>query len=151
MRSRNLPEESVAAVQAALGAEQAAIWVYGLVSAFLPEELAATVDEGATAHRNRRDETARLLADAGRKPRPPEPAYVPPEPVTDQASALTVLVLAETDTTVAWRAVLERTDDRGLRDSALAALTDGAVRATRWREQAGDTPAARAFPGRPGD
>ena len=144
------PDESLSAVQDALGAEHAAIWVYGLVSAFLPDQLGAAVNEGATAHRARRDVTERLLADAGETPRPPEPAYVPPQPVTDQPSALAVLVLAESDTAVAWRAVLERTEDAGLRRSALEALTVAAVRATRWREAAGETPAARAFPGRPG-
>lgn len=144
-----LPGESLSAVQAALGAEHAAIWVYGLVSAFLPGAFSAAVDEGAAAHRARRDETERLLADAGETPRPPEPAYVPPQPVADQPSALAVLILAETDTAVAWRAVLERTEDAGLRRSALEALTVAAVRATRWRKAAGETPAARAFPGRP--
>lgn len=145
-----LPADASAAVQDALGAEHAAIWVYGLVSAFLPEDFAAAVDEGAAEHRSRRDATERLLADAGGTPRPPEPAYIPPEPVTDQPSALAVLVLAETDTTVAWRAVLERTDDADLRRTALEALTVAAVRATRWRRAAGQTPVALAFPGLPG-
>lgn len=143
------PAESLDAVQAALGAEHAAIWVYGLVSAFLPDGFGAAVDEGATAHRARRDATERLLADAGQTPRPPEPAYVAPQPVTDQPSALAVLIVAETDTAVAWRAVLERTEDPALRRTALEALTVAAVRATRWRKAAGETPAARAFPGRP--
>lgn len=144
-----LPAESLSAVQAALGAEHAAIWVYGLVSAFLPDDFGAAVAEGATEHRARRDTTERLLADAGETPRPAEPAYVPPNPVTDQASAIAVLVLAESDTTVAWRAVLERTDDPTLRRSALEALTTAAVRATRWRRAAGESPATPAFPGEP--
>lgn len=144
-----LPDEAVTAVQAALGAEHAAIWVYGLVSAFLPDEFATPVGEGATAHRARRDATQLLLAEAGETPRPAEPAYVPPQPVTDQPSALAVLVLAETDTTVAWRAVLEHTEDANLRRAALEALTIAAVRATRWRKAAGDTPATPPFPGQP--
>jgi hypothetical protein len=69
--------------------------------------------------------------------------------VTDQASAIAVLVLAETDVTVAWRAVLERTDDKALRAAALAGLTDAAVRATRWRRAGGQTPATPALPGTP--
>jgi hypothetical protein len=145
-----LPDDAVNAVQSALGAEHAALWVYGLVSAFLPDSFNAPVAEGTTAHRARRDATERLLADAGKTPRPAEPAYVPPQPVTDQKSALAVLVVAESDTTVAWRAVLERTDDDGVRRSALDALTIAAVRATRWRRAAGQTPAAPAFPGQPG-
>jgi Domain of unknown function (DUF4439) len=142
-------EESWSAVQDALGAEHAAVWVYGLVSAFLPEQFAASVAEGTVEHRTRRDATVRLLADAGETPRAAEPAYVPPQPVSDQASALAVLVVAEADTAVAWRAVLERTNDAELRRSGLAALTAAAVRATRWRRAAGEAPAAPAFPGRP--
>ena len=69
--------------------------------------------------------------------------------MTDRTSAIAVIVLAETDTTVAWRAVLERTDDRALRSMALTALTDAAVRATRWRLAGGQTPAAPPLPGKP--
>jgi len=137
------------AVQDALGAEHAAVWVYGLVSAFLPGDFTAAVQQGITAHRARRDATERLLGDAGAKPRPAEPAYVPPTPVTDQASAIATLVVAETDATVAWRAVLERTDDKTLRATGLQALTESAVRATRWRLAAGMVPATPAFPGEP--
>lgn len=147
---KQLPADTVSAVQSALGAEHATLWVYGLVSAFLPDKFGNAVTEGTTAHRARRDATERLLADAGRTPRPAEPAYVPPQPVTDQQSALAVLVLAESDTTVAWRAVLERTDEAAVRRVALEALTIGAVRATRWRLAAGQSPAAPPFPGQPG-
>jgi len=145
-----LPADSIKAVQSALGAEHAALWVYGLVSAFLPDSFKARVTEGTTAHRARRDATERLLAGAGETPLPAEPAYVPPQPVNNQKSAIAVLVVAEADTTVAWRAVLERTDDRDLRRSALEALTGAAVRATRWRRAAGQSPATPAFPGQPG-
>lgn len=144
-----LPSDAAAAVQSALGAEHAALWVYGLVSAFLPDSFKAPVAEGTTAHRARRDATERLLAAAGETPQPAEPAYVPPKPVTDQKSAIAVLVVAESDTAVAWRAVLERTDDAKVRRAALEALTVAAVRATRWRKTAGQSPAAPPFPGQP--
>lgn len=148
--SAPLPADAQEAMQSALGAEHAAIWIYGLVSAFLPADFDTATGEGMTAHRARRDTTERVLAVSGATPRPAEPAYLPPQPVTDQASAFGVLVLAETDTGVAWRAVLERTDDGNLRRSALEALTASAVRATRWRKAAGQSPAAQAMPGQPG-
>jgi hypothetical protein len=144
-----LPEDAQAAVQQALGAEHAAVWVYGLVSAFLPAAFDRAVQDGMTAHRARRDATERLLAAAGATPVPAEPAYLPPKPVTDQASALALLVTAESDTTVAWRAVLERTDDPSVRQSSLEALTSAAVRATRWRKAAGQQPATVPMPGLP--
>lgn len=142
-----LDAEAAAATQDALGAEHAALWVYGLVSAFLPAGFDSAVREGKSAHRARRDATELLLSGAGQSPRSAESAYVTPKPVTDQASAIAVLVVAETDVTVAWRAVLERTDDKALRAAALAGLTDAAVRATRWRRAGGQTPATPPLPG----
>jgi hypothetical protein len=138
--------ESVAAVQVALGTEHAAVWTYGLVSAFLGQQ-AAAVSEGANAHRARRDTTERWIKDNGATPRPPAAAYLPPAPVSDAASSLAALVAVENDACAAWRGVLERTDDQTLRKSALDALTTAAVRATRWREVAGTSPASIAFPG----
>lgn len=120
--SAGLPAESSEAVQAALGAEHAALWVYGLVSAFLPAGFDAPIREGMTGHQARRDATERLLAAAGLVPRPAEPAYLTPKPVTDQASAIAVLITAEVDCCVGWRAVLERTDDGALRKAAYEAL-----------------------------
>lgn len=142
-----LPPDAGEAVQAALGAEHAAVWVYELVSAFLPEALDAPTQEGITAHRSRRDATERLLAAGGMTPRPAEPAYLPPKPVTDQASAVALLVTAEVDCSVAWRAALERTDDGTVRKAALEALTGAAVRATRWRKVGGLAPAVVPMPG----
>jgi hypothetical protein len=146
---KSLPSDAASATQAALGAEHAALWVYGLVSAFLTGTYDAAVQECKNAHRARRDATELLLSGAGQSPRSAEPAYVPPQPVTDQASAIAVIVLAETDATVAWRAVLERTDDKTLRAAALDGLTDAAVRATRWRLAGGQTPATPPLPGAP--
>lgn len=148
-RPTSLPSDAAAAAQDALGAEHAALWVYGLVSAFLPNDFGAALQEGVNSHRARRDATQLLLGDAGHTPRAAESAYVTPQPVTDQASALAVLVVAETDATVAWRAVLERTDDKTLRAAALAGLTESAVWATRWRMAAGQTPPTPPLPGQP--
>lgn len=137
---------SVDAVQDALAAEHAAVWTYGLVSAFI-EQQAAAVAEGALAHRSRRDTTERWLRDKSATPRPPAPAYLPPQPVDSAASAIAALIAVETDACVAWRGVLERTDDAELRKSSLDALTTSAVRATRWRKIAGVTPVSIALPG----
>ncbi|GDY30533.1 ferritin-like domain-containing protein [Gandjariella thermophila] len=147
--SRELPEETVDALQKALGTEHAAVWVYGLASAFLPAAAQPALTEGATAHRARRDATERLLRDAGATPAASAPAYLPPNPVTDAASAAAMLVSAENDTSVAWRGVLERSDDQDVRRAAVDALTASAVRAVSWRQRAGQSPAVVAFPGRP--
>lgn len=142
-----LPQETVDALQQALSAEHAAVWAYGLVSAFLPDSYDKGVDKGMSAHRDRRDATERLLAVAAVTPISPEPAYTTPKPVTDKDSAVAVLIVAETDATVAWRAVLDRADDPGVRQAALDSLTEAAVRGTKWREDAGTKPAAIPMPG----
>jgi hypothetical protein len=145
--SLTLPDDTVAAIQAALGTEHAAIWVYGLVSAFLPGSFDGPITEGTTVHRSRRDAIARLLGRTGIDPEPAKPAYLTPQPVTDQASALALLVTAEQDATVAWRAALERSDDIDVRKTALEGLTGAAVQATKWRKLGGVLPLTPAQPG----
>ena len=147
---RAQPRVPVAALQGALAAEHAAIWVYALVGAFVPNALNTRLNEAATAHQARRDATERILIDAGTSPVPPEPGYLTPEPVTDAASALQLVITAETDAASAWRSVVERSPaDEDLRGTALEALSEAAVRATRWRATAGATPLTVPFPGTP--
>ncbi|MGH3933187.1 MAG: ferritin-like domain-containing protein [Pseudonocardiaceae bacterium] len=138
------------ALQSALAAEHAAVWAYGLVGAFLADELADQLVEAAVAHRARRDGIERVLIDAGVPPVPAEPAYLIPEPVTDNASALRLTITVETDTAAAWRSVIERGPaEPSLRRAALDGLTGAAVRAARWRAAAGSAPVTVPFPGTP--
>jgi hypothetical protein len=140
----------VDAVQGALAAEHAAIWVYGVAEAFVPGALNSQLKEAATAHQARRDATEQLLTDAGVLPVPPEPGYLTPEPVTDAASALRLAITAESDAAAAWRSVIERSPAHlGLRAAALDALTVAALWATRWRAGAGMSPVTVPFPGAP--
>jgi Domain of unknown function (DUF4439) len=136
------------AVQRALAAEHAAVWALELVTAFLPDALDAAAGEALTAHRARRDTASRYLRDHEVSPVTAEPAYAAP-PVTDQASALALLVIVETDCAAAWRSAIEHTDDAAARSLAAQALTDAAVRGARWRRSAGVTPVTVPFPGAP--
>lgn len=134
----------------ALRAEYAAIWVCGLASAFAGEaHVAGAIGESARAHREQRDRAQRLYRSAGMSPPTAHPAYRTPRPLEDQNSAIRVLISAERDCTVGWRAVLERAEPAEVRKLALDGLTTAASRATRWRLTIGDQPAARAFPGDP--
>jgi hypothetical protein len=147
-RAISASQVPVYAVQGALAAEHAAIWVYGVVEAFVPGTLNGQLEEAARAHQARRDATEQLLTDAGVPPVPPEPGYLTPEPVTDAASALRLAITAESDAAAAWRSVIERSPARlGLRAAALDALTVAALWATRWRETAGTSPVTVPFPG----
>ncbi|GGK90244.1 ferritin-like domain-containing protein [Mangrovihabitans endophyticus] len=135
---------------AALAAEEAAIYAYGLIGVRLNGD--ADTDEARTAertHRDRRDVLVSLMSRLKRSAAPAPAGYQLPFAVTDRASALRLAVHVEDGVAQAWRACLPLRDgvDRG---TALAALTDAAVRATRWRDRAGVTPVTMAFPGRAG-
>jgi hypothetical protein len=140
-------ETAAAALQDALATEHAALWSYGLVLPFLPPELAEAARTDAVAHRERREATEQVLIEMGHRPVPAQPAYRTPQPVTDEASATRLAVVAETDALAAWRSVTERTGQRRLRQAALDALVDGTRRCARWRQVAGDSPAVPIFPG----
>jgi hypothetical protein len=138
------------AVLAALATEHAAIWVYGLVSAFLPATATAAVTGASLAHRERRDAVVALLARTGTTAPPAAAAYRPPAPVTDAASAAGLAIVAEDDVAAAWRAVAERTgaaEDGELRRLALDAVTVAATTGVTWRRLAGRTPLVPVFPG----
>jgi hypothetical protein len=142
-----LPPDTATALQHALGAENAALWLYGTASAFVTSSVDAELDAAMNTVQNLRDATAQRLSAGGTTPQPAQPAYLVPKPVSDQPTALAALAVAESDATVAWRSVLEHTDDRALRAAALAALVDSAVRQTRWRRLSGQSPASVAMPG----
>jgi hypothetical protein len=141
-----LPPAAVEALQQALSAEHAAIWTYGLVSAYLSADFTKATNEGSAEHVKRRDFCERVLSAAGATPVSAEAAYVPPKPVTDESSAKAVVATAESDTTAAWRGVVGQTDDPGLRSSATRALIASARRGTPWRIASDQKPSAVALP-----
>lgn len=142
-----VPAEAVEPLQTALAAEHAAVWVYGLVSAFLPGEFGDAEKAGAAEHAVRRDALQTMLSASGATPVPPEAAYVPKKPVTDAKSASLVVATAEADCAAAWLAVVNHTDDAGLRTTAVHALVAASRRGTPWRSEAGEKPVAIAMPG----
>ena len=132
---------------AALAAEQAAIYAYGPAGVRLADAERAEAHAAEEAHRNRRDALVLRLADLRITPSAAPPAYTLPFPVADRASALRLAAQVEDGVAATWRACLPDTTGRD-RDAALAALTDAAVRATRWRRLAGTTPVTVPFPGK---
>lgn len=145
-----LSDQVIGSLRSALGAEHAAVWVYGLATAYgTSPRIESAINEGMNEHRAHRDTAERLLQDAGQVPPATQTAYSLPVAVTDQTSAMQALVTAEKDCQVGWRSVLETTVDAGLRRTALDALTVSAIRATRWRITMNVQPAAQAFPGQP--
>ncbi|WP_328397510.1 ferritin-like domain-containing protein [Nocardia sp. NBC_00416] len=139
------------ALRDALDAEYAAVYAYGLIAAHTSPDQRRTVDQHTAAHRARRDATVDLLTGSGSGVAvpPPEPAYTVPGEVTDPASAARLAVVVETDTAVAWRAVVERAGTETTRRTGVEALTEAAGRCALWQFAAGAEPATTAFPGRP--
>lgn len=142
----------------ALRAEHAAVYAYGVVAAFVLAPRKDAVAAATAAHEVRRDAVNRALVAAGAIAPVSEPGYLMPLAVTDPVTATQLAVIVETDTAVAWRSVLERSDPStegvpggsfDVRATAVAGLSDCAVRATGWRVALGTVPATTAFPGLP--
>ncbi len=138
--------EAAAAVQVGLGTAHAAVWGYGLISAYNPED-SSLIRACKRANEQIRDSTNDLLSSVGVEPIPPEPAYAVPVAVTDRPTAVKLATVIEKDCTNAWRAVIGSTDNVGLRRFALTALSDSAVRLAGWRAVLGQTPTTVPFPG----
>lgn len=137
------------ALSNALDAEHAALWVYGLASAYATEKrVNSAVSDAIDEHTTQRGEAERAMRGAGLTPPAAQPAYSTPQPVTEQQSAIQAVLTAENDCQIGWRSVLENSEDRHLREVALQGLTTSATRATRWRITI-DKPGAEAFPGQP--
>jgi hypothetical protein len=137
-----------AELAAALTAEYAAIFAYGPIGVRLTGAARKEARAAETAHRGRRDELVLLLASGGGEVPADQAGYALPFPVTDRPSALRLAVEVEERTAAFWRAALPATAGAE-RARVLAALTDCALRATRWRRSAGVIPLTVPFPGRP--
>lgn len=134
-------------LQGALAAEHAAVYGYGVLGAHLAGAQQTAARQAEQAHRDRRDALTEQLTTAGATPTPAAPAYQLPNPVKDAPAALALALTLEERTGDVWGAALP--DLHGAdRATALAALTDCAVRATGWRQAAGRTPTTVPFPGR---
>jgi hypothetical protein len=137
---------TVEALRAALGAEHAAIFGYGVVGAHLDGDARSTARQAEADHRDRRDQVSLHIEAAGGELVAAEPAYDLPFEVTDAPSAMRLAAALEEGAAGAWREALGGTADEERR-LAVDALIACAVMATRWREAAGATPLTVPFPG----
>ncbi len=144
-----LGQDTLAALGAALAAESAAVWAYGVVAAYLKDsaDLMAAI---ASGHLSRRDATSTLITQGGGKPTVPSAAYALPVQVKDPATARQLAIMLETDCATAWRSVVGHTDRSDLRGYALAGLSDSAVWLTQIKQAGQVNPPTVPFPGQPG-
>ncbi|GAA4562312.1 hypothetical protein GCM10023176_03200 [Micromonospora coerulea] len=148
MIPRTAPTGPAEALAAALTAEYAAIWAYGPIGVRLTDAARTAARAAEAAHRARRDALILQLSSGGGQVPADRAGYALPYPVNDRASALKLAIEIEERTAGFWRAALPHTTGAD-RNQALAALTDCALRATRWRRTARVTPITVPFPGRP--
>lgn len=125
-------KDELKAVQAALGAEHAAVYGYGVVGGRIGEDRRAEARTAYDAHRARRDELQRAVRDLGGEPEPSAAAYALPFTVPDSAAA--VRLATELEERVAGvYSDLVRAATGTRRGNAAEGLREAAVRAARWR------------------
>ncbi|MEU6537501.1 ferritin-like domain-containing protein [Streptomyces sp. NPDC047000] len=119
------------AVQAALAAEHAAVYGYGVVGGRIREERRAEARTAYDAHRARRDALVREVRDLGGRPVAADAAYALPFPVPDSAAAVRLAAELE-ERVAAVYSDLVRATEGARRVTAAGALREAAVRAVRW-------------------
>ncbi|MFD4577956.1 ferritin-like domain-containing protein [Streptomyces sp. NPDC058417] len=137
--SERKPAE-LTALQAALSAEHAAVYGYGVVGGRVREGRRTEARAAYDAHRARRDALAREVRGRGAEPIAASAGYALPFAVPDSAAA--VRLAAELEDRVAGvYSDLVRATAGARRREAATALREAAVRAARWRN------GSVAFPG----
>jgi hypothetical protein len=130
----------VPALQAALAAEDAAIFGYGVAGAHLSGSRLAAAEQDWTAHNQARDTLATMISALGAVPVAAAAFYQLPFAVHDATSAMTLAAYLEDGVTRAYLGIVAVSDPR-LRAFGALAMQPPAQRAAYWR---GST---QAFPG----
>jgi Domain of unknown function (DUF4439) len=136
------PPGALRALQAALAAEHAAVYGYGVVGGRLPAAEQRRARGAYDAHRARRDALERSVRDLGGTPVAADAAYALPFPVRDAHAAVRLAAELEERVAAVYADVVRDTTGR-LRAEAAGALREAAVRAVGWRG------GSVAFPGLP--
>jgi hypothetical protein len=131
---------AVSALQAALAAENAAIFGYGVAGAHLTGTSQATAGQDWTGHNQARDTLTAMIAGRDAVPAAAQASYRLPFRVHDAASAMSLAAYLEDGVTRAYLGLVAVSDQRLRRFGAMA-MQDAAQRAASWR---GST---QAFPG----
>jgi hypothetical protein len=135
---------AIAALQQALGAEQAASYGYGVVGAYLPAGSAALAAASAdwVAHLRAGDRLTEMISARGGQPAAAAVAYQLPFPVTGAAAAQQLAATMEDGVARAYLAVVAL-PEAGLRSFGAQQVRVAALRAQAWRGT------SEAFPGLP--
>lgn len=139
-RARADGPAAIAALQAALAAENSAVYGYGVAGAHLAGVKRAAAVRNWVAHQNARDALTAMLAARGAQPVAAAAAYELPFGVHNAATAAALATVLEDRVSAAYLGLVGLTD-AALRAFGARAVAAAALRATAWR---GST---LAFPG----
>jgi hypothetical protein len=134
--------QALAALQAALAAEHAAVYGYGIAGALLTGDNRAKALADWQSHQEARDTLEAMIIKLGATPVAASPAYELPFTVSGAGSARRLAAALEDGVTQAYLGVVAVTDTT-LRTFGALAMQPPANRAAAWR---GST---AAFPGMP--
>ena len=140
MAASSGPVSAVYALQAALAAEDAAIFGYGVAGAHLSGNRKSAAEQDWTGHNEARDALTAMISALGAAPAAAQAFYQLPFEVTDAASAANLAAYLEEGVTRAYLGIVAVSDQR-LRTFGALAMQSSAERAAFWR---GTT---EAFPG----
>lgn len=131
----------------ALRSEYAAIFGYGVVSAYISGTRNSSVADVWTAHRTRRNRIIHVIESAGGTIPLPEVAYTSRVDVSDSLTAMQLAARIEEDCSVAWSRTLQQCTTAECRTLAMQALLHTAEWTARWRVSADAVPAIDPLPG----
>ena len=134
------PPGTIAALQAALAAEQEASYGYGVIGSHLSGAKFAEATTDWVTHERARDSLTAMITDRGAQPRPATVAYQLPVPVASPAQAVVLATVVEHRVAAAYPALVA-VPDQALRAFAARRMAACAVAAARWSGH------SQAFPG----
>jgi hypothetical protein len=131
---------ALAALQAALAAEDAAIFGYGVAGAHLSGTRRSAAEQDWTRHNEARDTLTAMISKLGATPVAAQAFYQLPFAVRDAATAAALAAYLEDGVTRAYLGLVA-VSDRRLRTFGALAMQGSAERAAFWRGR------TQAFPG----
>jgi hypothetical protein len=137
-----LDPTELAALQAVLSGEHAAVWAYGV----LGPRAGTGMDQARNLmleHARTRDDLRRIVVEAGGEPVPAEPAYALPIEPVDPTSAAQLAALVEDRLAAVYADLVAAALDPRLRSLAVTGVITCTDRVVTWRGT------VSAFPGMP--
>ncbi len=123
---------TVRALQAALTAEHAAIYGYGVAGAYLAGNAQATATTDWVAHQVARDRIEAMLRSLGAQPAAAAVAYQLPMPVRNASEAVALAVVLEDRVATAYLGLVALSNI-SFRDFGAEQVQASALRAAAWR------------------